>query len=206
MSCVQGSPVKSIPILEKCTAAEVSTAGRTRFASLVRFGRKSFGWRTCQLFFKDIGVESLGTWPCWGMMQGGECYPLAPLVSHIHVKDCSAWRTPAASDWKRRNLDWPSVRKAGNPLCLPQQLAQLGYHGFINPAFLEYLMDWPDTWAELKPLEMGKFQAWCDSHGKPCPVKALSPSSNLPFPQRNGTNPSVPDSIHFAVSPAEPST
>ena len=36
-----------------------------------------------------------------------------------------------------------------------------------NPCFLEWTMDWPIGWTELHVLEMGKFQQWLNSHGKP---------------------------------------
>ncbi len=167
ISLAVASLARSIQSLEKCTEAKALTAGRIRFASLVKFGRTSYGWRTLQQSLPGISGELSVIWPSWGMMQSGECFPLAPLEHHTHGKGCSFWRTPAASDWKRRNLDWPSVRKPGNPLCLPQQLAQNGFHGYLNPRFLESLMDWPITWTNLQPLETDRFQQWLNSHGKP---------------------------------------
>ena len=166
MSSAQDFHVNGTPTLESSTAARGSMDGLTRFASLVKFSRRLYGWRTSQLSLLDTSGELPGTWPSWGMTQSGECFPLAPLVPHTHERGCSAWRTPAASDRKRMNVDWPSVRKGGNPLSLPQQIAQRGYHGYLNPQFQTALMNWPDGWTRLEPLGMDKFHKWLDSHGK----------------------------------------
>lgn len=36
--------------------------------------------------------------------------------------------------------------------------------GKPTPMNFEYLMGWPSGWTDLKPLEMGKFQSWQQSH------------------------------------------
>jgi hypothetical protein len=36
----------------------------------------------------------------------------------------------------------------------------------LNPAWVEWLMGWPNGWTDLKPLVMGKFQEWLQQHGK----------------------------------------
>jgi hypothetical protein len=166
ISYVRDSPASDTATSERSTGAMGLTAGQTHVASYRKSVQGSFSWKMSQQSFEGFGGKSLETCPRWGLTRGGECFQLAPLVCHIHGKGCSAWRTPAASDAKRRNLDWPSVRKPGNPLCLPQQIAQRGFHGYLNPQFQAVLMGWPNTWANLKPLETAKFQQWLDSHGK----------------------------------------
>lgn len=149
----------------ECTAVEASTDGLTPLGLLKKSGLRMFSLRTSQLCFEAFGGQFSETCPAWGMMLDGACFQRAPLVPHTHANDCSAWRTPAASDYRRRNLDWPSVRKPGNPLCLPQQIAQRGYHGYLNPQFSASLMGWPTTWANLRPLETDKFRSWLQLHG-----------------------------------------
>ena len=39
--------------------------------------------------------------------------------------------------------------------------------GQLNPPWVEWLQGWPIGWTELRPLEMARFQQWCDSHSKP---------------------------------------
>jgi len=37
--------------------------------------------------------------------------------------------------------------------------------GAPDPSLVEWMMDWPLGWTDLKPLEMGKFQKWLFLHG-----------------------------------------
>ena len=37
--------------------------------------------------------------------------------------------------------------------------------GSLNPTWVEWLMGWPLGWTDLKPLEMDKYQQWCEQHG-----------------------------------------
>lgn len=163
---VQDSPASVILTSGRCTGAMDSTVGRTLVASLEKSDQGQFSWKMSQQSLGGFGGMFSEICPDWGMMHDGDCFRLAPSVTHTHGKGCSYWRTPAASDWKRRNLDWESVRKLGNPLCLPQQIAQRGFHGHLSPAFLADLMDWPTMWASAKPLGMDKFQQWLSSHGR----------------------------------------
>jgi len=168
MLCAVGFHVRCTAILEDCMEALGLTDGLTPLASLEKSIQGPSFWKTYQPYLIEVsGGKFSETCPTWGMIVNGECFQLAPLVHHTHGKGCSAWRTPAASDNERRNLDWPSVRKMGiNPLCLPQQIAQRGFHGYLNPQFQTALMCWPTTWANLQPLEMVKFHEWLNSHGK----------------------------------------
>lgn len=167
MSSARDFHVKDTQSSGKSTKAQDSMDGLTPFALFEKSSHSQSGWKTCQQFLPGLGDESSLNFPTWGMMLGGACFQGAPLVPHIHENACFAWRTPAASDSKRRCLDWPSVRKPGNPLCLPQQIAQRGVHGYLNPQFINALMGWPNTWSLLTPLETAKFQQWLNSHGKP---------------------------------------
>jgi len=40
--------------------------------------------------------------------------------------------------------------------------------GMLNPMWVEWLMGWPLGWTDLKQLETGKFQQWCERHGTSC--------------------------------------
>lgn len=152
------------------TAPTISTVGQIPFASLAQSGHGLRFWRTFQELF-STSEELQVTWPKSGMTLGGTAFHVSTRATKRRKsgKGGLVWRRPAATDWKRRNLDWPSVRKLGNPLCLPQQIAQRGFHGYLNPQFPAWLMGWPDTWAKFQPLETAKFQQWLDSHGRPSP-------------------------------------
>jgi hypothetical protein len=36
---------------------------------------------------------------------------------------------------------------------------------YLDPDYAELVMDFPDKWTDLKPLEMHKYQEWLGSHG-----------------------------------------
>lgn len=165
----RGSRVRDFQQSEMCMVADISMAGRTPPESLSKSSPHMPGLKTSNQSSNATCRKLFETLTPWGMMRDGVVFPVRTPAQPLRKKASGSfcWRRPAASDWKRRNLDWPSVRKPGNPLCLPQQLAQLGHHGYLNPQFPTWLMGWPDTWAKLAPLEMVRFQAWLDSHGKP---------------------------------------
>lgn len=53
----------------------------------------------------DFSTEFLATWPPQGMMRNGKLYPLAPLVPHIHGKECGLLPTIQKVDYKRKYLN-----------------------------------------------------------------------------------------------------
>lgn len=40
--------------------------------------------------------------------------------------------------------------------------------GALNPMWVEWLMEWPLGWTDLRPLGMDRFRQWCASHGRRC--------------------------------------
>lgn len=111
-------------------------------------------------------AEFFGIWPSSGMMRSGSCYRRAPLVHHIHAKECSLWPTPTVFDCARRPIksrvqllrrgtksfyskksgirgsiqgivDWIAARDPLDRFLLP------------NPRWIEWLMGFPDNWTAL---------------------------------------------------------
>ena len=150
------------------TAANTSTDGQIRQELLRVASQGSSGSKMFRAFLGMAGTLCCWHWPTWGTMLGGACFRVSTPPQTLHSKESVSllWRRPAATDWRRRDLYWPSVQKSGNPLCLPQQLAQRGHRGYLNPQFPNYLMGWPPMWANLRPLDKARFQQWLDSHGR----------------------------------------
>jgi DNA (cytosine-5)-methyltransferase 1 len=72
---------------------------------------------------------------------------------------------------------WPTPRTpSGGPDNSANKLRPSGHQGTtnlqgavggkLNPTWVEWLMGWPLGWADLKPLEMDKFQKWQEQHGR----------------------------------------
>lgn len=75
--------------------------------------------------------------------------------------------TTIASDAKRaRNATAPNRSVKDGQTLTDWLLLNVG-QARLKPCFTEWMMLWPIGWTDLEPLEMDKFQAWLDSHGKP---------------------------------------
>lgn len=64
--------------------AQALTARRVGFGeslrgSFARYDRSMCSWRTAQISLLGASDECLETWPRWGLMAGGACYPQKPL-------------------------------------------------------------------------------------------------------------------------------
>jgi hypothetical protein len=134
-------------------------------ASFVKYDPASRSWRTRQCSLQGGLTEFSETWPSWGSMLDGECSPLAPLVPHMHEKECSSWPTPCARDYRgvhrtERGLQRRQESKRGIPL-------NEAVGGLLNPPWVEWLMGWPAGWTAFEPLETGKYREWRQWHGAP---------------------------------------
>lgn len=73
------------------------------------------------------------------------------------------WRTPNASDGRKWNAMTVEERVAkGQQVRLGNQV---GAAGLLNPAWVEWLMGFPNGWTDCAPLGMPKFREWLKQHG-----------------------------------------
>lgn len=107
--------------------------------------------------------------------------------------EAARFPTPKSRDWKGQSqrgihapgdclpnyvMKWPTPRaesgvsrKPGTGgKCLQEEARKsIGANtGMLNPMWVEWLMGWPLGWTDLKQLETGKFQQWCERHGTSC--------------------------------------
>lgn len=91
---------------------------------------------------------------------GGENCPTAVLK----------WLTPTANDRNgtlRRYRDGTKEEKGPTLLGQVKSFKTLTERGVrLHPEFHSWLMGWPTTWTDLRPLGMDKFQRWRHSHGE----------------------------------------
>lgn len=75
--------------------------------------------------------------------------------------------TPKSRDW--RTGDRPDSRrmraKRTGERHSPDLNDVIAPGGQLNPDWVDWLMGFPIGWTGLAPLEMGKFQQWCELHG-----------------------------------------
>ena len=62
--------------------------GASLRGSFAKYDRDMCLWRTAQFSLFGASGESLETWPRWGLMSGGACYPQQPLAHGIYEKGC----------------------------------------------------------------------------------------------------------------------
>ena len=170
-----GFPVRTFHPQEKAQESAESAAdyGARWPVSLAKLDPVSRCWKIPQCsLFEDL-EKSLETWPKWGMMQNGECFPL-PMLEHDTAANASgSWPTPnkvivlapkgvdQREHWKKRRQDFLDGKSKFNP----GEKLEVFCNGLPNPTWVEWHMGWPMTWTDLKPLETDKFQQWLRSHG-----------------------------------------
>ena len=133
------------------------TYGRTLFASLENRKRRGWYWRMSQLSFSLITTDKFsGTWPKQGMMLDGVVYLLMMSEPRILATDGGLLPTPLVGDANLRRVS-KNFKKHNSVGTLTDFLG-----GKPNPRWVEYLMGWPEGWADnLNPLGKGWFHsAW----------------------------------------------
>ena len=136
--------------------------------SLAKLDLNSFLWKTAQCSLLEDLEQSLQTFPKWGSMRNGElweqtmpgylteeseygCWLPTPTVSMKN--GCSSKRFQKSEEYRgSMPMEWIRVSKDCDQ--------------YFHPDYAELVMDFPDKWTDLKPLEMHKYQEWLDSHLK----------------------------------------
>jgi len=136
--------------------------------SFARYNHDMHLWKTHQCSLLGDLDEFLETWPQWGLMRNGECWEQIPLDCPITENEfgcwlptmtvsmqngCSSKRYKGSQEYRgSMPMEWIRTSK---------DCAQ-----YFHPDYAELLMDFPDKWTDLKPLEMHKFQEWQQELGK----------------------------------------
>jgi hypothetical protein len=139
-------------------------------ASLGKYDPDSCSWKTHQCSLVEDLESFSETWPQWGLMRNGECWEAKNLAHHIQGTEFGfSHPTPLKTDgFKFLKFRKESVLKAKYGM----HRNSIGYwmtvhHGKIPSAeWIYWVMGWPNGWANLKPLEMDKFQSWQQLHGE----------------------------------------
>jgi len=172
----QDSPVShsAQPVKQDTEPTTVETCGRPQSNAFAWYDQSTHCWRTFQAcLLVDILEPFSETWPRQGMTVNGQYFPLAPLMPHIHGKDCSYWPTPMAAErlggssaaMAQRSLNGEKRKSGANIAKKVGDLLKLRYGMPKRPIFYEWLMGWVPRWTALEPLETGRFQRWLEQHG-----------------------------------------
>jgi hypothetical protein len=100
----EASRAKTFLLLASSAAstAREAVCGASSREYLARFDRASRSWRTPPTLFGSAWDEFSATWPRWGMMLDGTCYPLPPWAPDTNGSGCGfplLCGTPRALEW-----------------------------------------------------------------------------------------------------------
>lgn len=167
---------------EKDSKENGLACGEKWHGSLARWNPNTSSWKTPQCSLLEGLDEFSETWPQWGMMQGGDAFPLPMLVPPISGTEFGYLPTPEASlglfdkpatmglvtcERKETTGCRPSGAKIGNSLRWHPEFIHEWQRtgGELNAEWTEVLMGWPIGWTDLQPLETDKFRRWWQQHG-----------------------------------------
>ena len=195
MSFREASRAKTLApqVAGQASTASEAECGHTWRASLAKYDHATHSWKTPQCSLLE-GLDAYSeTWPRWGMMRNGECYPLPTLVHRTCESESGSLlptpttidtgsrfnRSASAGAKLRPTLGalarfamWPTptahnAKELNAPSeatrNTPTLAASVG--GKLNPTWVEWLMGWPVGWTDCAPLETDKYQQWRHSHG-----------------------------------------
>lgn len=165
ISSLPGSRVSPSPSLVAVKAqATNTTSGPRPSECFAKYDPPSRSWKTFQVSLLTHTLEPFkGTWPRAGMLDRGTAYRRQTSARTIAVGGSGGfWPTPSAANAEQGGAK--AYRQGG--IGLTQKVnAEKMAGGQLNPPWVEWLMGWPIGWTDLRPLETGRFQEWCEQHG-----------------------------------------
>lgn len=191
MSYLAAFPVRTLAHREpkKGSTGGAPASGANLPGLLAKYDPDSSSWKTAQCSLFSDSIESLATFPKWGMTRNGGLYlrrtaglPICESASGLlpTLTVCGNYNRPGASKksgmWLATYLTLRAtdtgageksetfVKRMGDrgEHCFQSLPSQMG--GPLNPRWCEGFMGFPIGWTELKPLAMDKFQEWQQQH------------------------------------------
>ena len=142
---------------------------------LARLDQDSSLWRTPQCSLITDSIESLQTFPNWGLMRDGVLWEQTSLAHPIEGNDFGWWPTPTATDTMTGQTN--GIVYTGKRFVRTSQTTGTEFGAKLTSAyrlmtgkhlpasFTEWMMGWPRAWTELRPAETARFQKWQQQHG-----------------------------------------
>jgi len=176
MSYAVDSPATiSQPPATEVESADLKAAyGPMSHGSLARLDRASRSWKTHHYSLHGGLMSFSETWPKWGTMRRGECFPHDNWVPGTSGSAFGfSLPTPNSSEKKDRGdavklakLNQGRGNRLTRTICDRHWKDLQPIWVCLNPCFAEMMMGWPIGHTALKPLEPAKFREWLSWHGK----------------------------------------
>jgi len=175
---LEASPVRTsasqTPTAPESTARKAAS-GESLRGSFARYDLGMSSWRTAQISLFGASDECLETWPRWGLMLNGACYPQKILEHGTCDKGSGLLPTLTVhGNYNRKGASknsgdglatairrMPTVQSLRAAVTEPEDLG-----GTLNPDWCEWFMGWPIGWTASEPLATDKFRQWLLGHGR----------------------------------------
>jgi hypothetical protein len=167
----EASPAKTsvTPATEQALKVNDPAYGLNTSGSFANFDPATSSWKTSQHSLFEESTEFSETWPRSGTTRSGKAFQRVPLVPRISATGFGYLPTPDKSLGKNYGIGdemscfrvetqggvRPSGAKIGSSLrwCPEYIRERLRTGGYLNPVWLERLMDFPDRWTDAAPSE-----------------------------------------------------
>lgn len=146
ISSAEGSPVRMFRLpesVQESTENEVAS-GLSSIESFASYDPDTCSLKTSQVYLFQELSEFSETWPRAGTMRSGKCFRLPVLGRSTKENGSLSLPTPTASDAETHPNDFQRFQS------LQASLHRLLGKGFISPCFVEWMMNFPITWTELR--------------------------------------------------------
>ena len=162
----EGFPAKTYPLPARGGASTESVAacGEKWPESLAKWDPATSSWKTHQCLLFEDSTESLETLPRWGLMRGGELWPLPTPEHLIDESESGSWPTPQMVDYKGTS-ESSKFQQRQAQFATWTNGEQVSGTIYPHPDFYDGLMGWPTEWSASSALVTAKFRKWCASHG-----------------------------------------
>lgn len=163
------SPARTYPLpaAAKASPDQDQACGEKWPGSLARFDPNTCELKTAQHSLFEDSAKSLLTLPRWGTWDATGVWEQEQQIQYVKASGSGlSLLRPTAQCWKAWTFKRISslIRKNHADGNIQEQSARC-FHKMITPLSNEILMQWPEGWTDLKPLETDKFQQWLQWHG-----------------------------------------
>ena len=168
-SYLAGFHVKTFQSQVKVTALTESgqECGERWQGLLAKLDLNSYSWKTPQCSLLEDSELSLQTWPNWGLMLNGVCWEQTMPDYLTEGSEYGCWLPTPTVSMKNGCSSKRYRNSAEYRGSMPMEWIRTSKdcEQYLDPDYAELVMDFPDKWTDLRPLEMHKYQEWLGSHG-----------------------------------------
>lgn len=152
MSSAVDSPARTSAVAATKMGSMVNSPvyGENTRGSFAWFDHDSSSWKTWQTSFTEGWETFSATWPEWGSMRNGVCFPLRPLVSRRDALAFSLLPTLTVGDATGARNGTCSTRTHSDGLTLTDWVWLNVQPQYVPPEFAEWITGFPEGWTDCE--------------------------------------------------------